>query len=133
MLLKSRASLICFRACFLPGRAKDLSAPRVFKPIRVLGQKAATDVHSTNTSVSLYHLLQTTKLFSFIPTSPIKLKIIALKLYVLLRWVHKFPACHTKTAPNAKFIVRLLYQFQVATCSSMLEALVLVGRVVVSC
>ena len=28
MLLKSRASLICFRACFLPGRAKDLSAAR---------------------------------------------------------------------------------------------------------
>ena len=28
MLLKSRASLTCFRAYFLPGRAKDLSAPR---------------------------------------------------------------------------------------------------------
>ena len=28
MLLKQRASLTCFRACFLPGRAKDLSAPR---------------------------------------------------------------------------------------------------------
>jgi len=28
MLLKSRAPLTCFRACFLPGRAKDLSAPR---------------------------------------------------------------------------------------------------------
>jgi len=28
MLLKSRASLTCFRACFLPGRAKDLSTPR---------------------------------------------------------------------------------------------------------
>jgi len=28
MLLKSRASLACFRVCFLPGRAKDLSAPR---------------------------------------------------------------------------------------------------------
>jgi len=28
MLLKLRASLACFRACFLPGRAKDLSAPR---------------------------------------------------------------------------------------------------------
>ena len=27
-LLKSRASLACFRARFLPGRAKDLSAPR---------------------------------------------------------------------------------------------------------
>ena len=30
MLLKSRASRTCFRACFLPGRAKDLSAPRVY-------------------------------------------------------------------------------------------------------
>jgi len=28
MLLKSRVSLTCFRACFLPGRAKDLTAPR---------------------------------------------------------------------------------------------------------
>ena len=28
MLLKSRASLTCFRGCFLPGRAKDLSAYR---------------------------------------------------------------------------------------------------------
>jgi len=30
ILLKSRASLTCFRACFAPGRAKDLSAPLVF-------------------------------------------------------------------------------------------------------
>jgi len=29
MLLESRSSLTCFRACFSPGRAKDLSAPRV--------------------------------------------------------------------------------------------------------
>ena len=28
ILLKSRTSLTCFWACFLPGRAKDLSAPR---------------------------------------------------------------------------------------------------------
>jgi len=28
ILLKSRACLTCFRACFLPGRAKDLTAPR---------------------------------------------------------------------------------------------------------
>jgi len=28
ILLKSRASLTCFRACFLSGRAKDLLAPR---------------------------------------------------------------------------------------------------------
>ena len=29
ILLKSRASLTCFGACFLPGRDKDLSAPQV--------------------------------------------------------------------------------------------------------
>ena len=28
MLLKLRASHTCFRACFFPGRAKDVSAPR---------------------------------------------------------------------------------------------------------
>jgi len=28
ILLKSCESVTCFRACFLPGRAKDLSAPR---------------------------------------------------------------------------------------------------------
>jgi len=28
MMLKSRAPLTCFRACFRPGRAKDLSALR---------------------------------------------------------------------------------------------------------
>jgi len=31
MLLKSGVSLACFRACFLPGRAKDLSAARYYK------------------------------------------------------------------------------------------------------
>ena len=30
MLLKSRASLTCFRACLLPDRAKDLSSPREY-------------------------------------------------------------------------------------------------------
>jgi len=29
MLLKSRTSLTCFQAYFLPGRAKDLSVPRI--------------------------------------------------------------------------------------------------------
>jgi len=32
MFLKSRASLTRLRTCFLPGRAKDLSAPRYLKP-----------------------------------------------------------------------------------------------------
>ena len=30
IFFKSRAYLTCFRACFLSGRAKDLSAPRVY-------------------------------------------------------------------------------------------------------
>jgi len=35
ILLKSLASLTCFRACFRPGRAKDLSAPPIMKFRRV--------------------------------------------------------------------------------------------------
>ena len=35
--LKWRASLICFRACFLPGRAKYLSAPQYKGLDRALG------------------------------------------------------------------------------------------------
>jgi len=34
MLLKSHTCLSCFRACFLPGRAKDLSSPREIRQIR---------------------------------------------------------------------------------------------------
>jgi len=45
MLLKSRASLTCFRACFLPGRAKDLSAPRYAKNIYVQA-RAHTHTHT---------------------------------------------------------------------------------------
>jgi len=36
MLLKSCASLKCFRACFLPGRAKDLSATRYMILMKIL-------------------------------------------------------------------------------------------------
>jgi len=36
MLLKSRASLIFFRACLLPVRAKNLSAPRYSRGFEVL-------------------------------------------------------------------------------------------------
>ena len=35
VLLKSRASLTCFRACFLPGRAKDLSASQHSIPVTI--------------------------------------------------------------------------------------------------
>jgi len=37
MSLKSRASLTCFRACFLPGRAKDLSVHRYFDLTQCVG------------------------------------------------------------------------------------------------
>jgi len=54
--------------------------------------------------------------------------------------VQKLPALQTKAAPNGKCcegyivpsVVRLMHKFQVATCSSMLEALVLVGCVALS-
>jgi len=36
ILLKSRASLTCFRACFLPGRATNLSAPLYKRNIKAL-------------------------------------------------------------------------------------------------
>ena len=36
MLLKLRASLTCFQAYFLPGQAKDLSAPWYFMSVIVL-------------------------------------------------------------------------------------------------
>jgi len=40
MLLKSRASLTCFRACFLPGWAKDLSAPWYLSRVNSLNKLA---------------------------------------------------------------------------------------------
>ena len=55
MLLKSRASMACFRACFLPGRAKDLSAPwcipEVTSPVSLTyssNLSLRTDTHSFN-------------------------------------------------------------------------------------
>jgi hypothetical protein len=61
-------------------------------------------------------------------------------LWYMITWlivrgrVQKFPAWHTKAAPNGKCcegyiapaMVRLMYQFQAVTCSRMLEALMLV-------
>jgi len=48
MLLKLRASLTCFRACFLPGRAKDLSAPRYFTTNeKQTALKRSADLHQS--------------------------------------------------------------------------------------
>jgi len=41
MLLKSRASLTCFQACFLPGRAKDLPARQM---VEQTGHRQAGDL-----------------------------------------------------------------------------------------
>jgi len=47
MLLKTRASLTGFRACFLLGRAKDLSAPRYVPPL-------LTDTHIVRSAHTVY-------------------------------------------------------------------------------
>ena len=52
MLLKSRASLTCFRACFPPGRAKDLSAPRYrhYAVVHVLQENTRKAVYNLPTT-----------------------------------------------------------------------------------
>ena len=47
--LKSRVSLSCFRACFLPGRANDLTAPRY-----ISYDQLTVDVFNSNFGVSLH-------------------------------------------------------------------------------
>jgi len=37
MLMKSRPPLTCFRPCFLPGQAKDLSASQYKKKVNFMG------------------------------------------------------------------------------------------------
>ena len=51
MLLKSQASLTCFRARFLPGRAKDLSGPR-YKFVKVfpLEARCGPELYSSMTT-----------------------------------------------------------------------------------
>ena len=44
MLLKSRASLTCFRARFLPGRTKDLSAPQYFNLFNIFLEIALKNI-----------------------------------------------------------------------------------------
>jgi len=57
MLLKSRGSLTCFRASFLPGRAKDLSAPRyALVTCRISYEVAVTDSrHQTEGEETFRH------------------------------------------------------------------------------
>jgi len=51
MLLKWRASLTCFRACFLPGRAKDLSAPR-YNNMGLARNIFCSESHSANKQIN---------------------------------------------------------------------------------
>ena len=65
MLLKSRASLTCFRACFLPSRVKDLKAPRYHYCVHSEktpddGQKScpkSVEFYSKNKFEKLVHLV----------------------------------------------------------------------------
>jgi len=50
MLLKSRASLKRFRAYFLPGRAKDLSAPWYLNGCEILNLFCRTSINFTSSS-----------------------------------------------------------------------------------
>ena len=58
MLLKSRAPLTFFRACFLPGRAKDLSAPwyKIFTTSVI--QNIIKMSHKLFKSLKLIHYIQ---------------------------------------------------------------------------
>jgi len=61
ILLKSRASLTCFRACFLPGRAKDLSATRVYMKHIKLGTVSIKE----ETVYSYYCFCEATRVFCY--------------------------------------------------------------------
>jgi len=59
ILLKSRASLTCFRVGFLPGRAKDLSVPRYNSASSLKSmRKKDTDKKYGETSVNTVSRLQ---------------------------------------------------------------------------
>ena len=64
MLLKSRASLTCTRACFLPGRAKDLSAHRylLLSMAKIVSRRhrnvtVLCTVHCLSCSTTLFFLI----------------------------------------------------------------------------
>ena len=56
ILLKSRSSLIYFRACFLPGGAKDLTAPRYNVLIRNLEVRENTEKLGVNGGIILKYV-----------------------------------------------------------------------------
>ena len=106
MLLNSRASLTCFQACFLPGRAKDLSAPRVratrfniqkFYMVLALRWVFCTDLRTDSDLCFIHHRLvfitvvesvysavRTDSLYKADYVSPLKGKIIPRKIPTVL-------------------------------------------------
>ena len=56
MLLKSHASLTCFRACFLPGPAKDLSAPWYMQLVKAVYNSYCCYLHTQSVSGTEYVL-----------------------------------------------------------------------------
>jgi len=84
MLLKSRASLTCFRACFLPGRAKYLSAPRHIQiqlrrtvylhHSKMAYPKMFPDVSKNHGVFVSYRVKQSYKNDLFSTTRPLKMK-----------------------------------------------------------
>ena len=54
MLLKSHSSLTCFQACFLPGQAKDLSAPWYYLPINIKKHPRRLEFSTTTMCVYVY-------------------------------------------------------------------------------
>ena len=75
MLLKTRASLTCFRACFHPGRAKDLSAPR-YKHHNIQGDhKLFALTFVPNTHLRVLMAPKTTYVIHYWPTATRKIKV----------------------------------------------------------
>jgi len=69
MLLKSRASLICFRGCFLPGRAKDLSEPGIQTfCLRRFSSVSGIDFTNSYKSISFYGMLYVSSNVSVVET-----------------------------------------------------------------
>ena len=71
MLLKSRASLTCFRACFLPGRATDLSAPRgIFHYYTIMSKTVISVKHVQQVNSVLHKSEQPTRKMYFLSCTP---------------------------------------------------------------
>ena len=89
MLLKSHASLTCFRACFLPGRAKDLSAPQYVEYLQDVSEEGITvstcifaHVRHLTNSPNFIHLQIQESSFMILTSSPYCLGLIHLQKFL---------------------------------------------------